>query len=135
VSNCNWTGKFQSPLDCSQPVAAVEGQLSNQFVRNIILGGALAPSVDRSMEDHVFWVCLNSEMGRAWLQLKRVAPTCASCPICRRSKKGVPAGTERSLSSGRMGEDKGKELRVRREREEGKSKLIFKLIIYYKVCT
>jgi hypothetical protein len=97
-------------------------------VRNVILGGASAPSTDRKMEDHRFQVCLNSEMGRAWLQLKGVAPTCASCTICRR-KKGVPARTKRGLISERMGEDEGKELRVRREQEEGKSKLIFELII------
>jgi hypothetical protein len=33
-----------------------------------------------------------------------------------------------------MDENKGKELGVRQEQEEDKSKLIFKLIIYYKVC-
>jgi hypothetical protein len=43
-------------------------------------------------------------MGRAWLQLKGVAPTCVPCPICRRSDKGVPAWTERGPSSERMGE-------------------------------
>jgi hypothetical protein len=97
-------------------------------VRNIILGGALALSVDRRMEDHEFQVCLNLEgLG---FKLKGVAPTCVPCPICRRSKKGVPARTKRGPSSERMGEDKGKELGVRREQEEGKSKLIFELIIY-----
>jgi hypothetical protein len=64
------------------------------------------------MEEHGLQVCLNSEMG-AWLQLKGVVPTCVPCPICRRSKKGVPAWTERGPSSERVGEDEGKELRVR----------------------
>jgi hypothetical protein len=72
--------------------------------RIIILRGALAPSADRRTEDRGFWVCPNSEMGRALRQLEGVAPTCVPCPICRRSNKGVPARTERGPSSERMGE-------------------------------
>jgi hypothetical protein len=74
------------------------------LVRSVILGGALAPSADRRMEYHRFRVCPNSEMGRAWLQLEGVVPTCVPCPICRRGKDGVPARTKRGPSSERMGE-------------------------------
>jgi hypothetical protein len=83
---------------------------THPIVRNVILGGASAPSVDRKMEYHGFQVCPNSEMGRAWLQLKGVAPTCVPCPICRRSDKGVPARTERGPSSERMGETREENL-------------------------
>jgi hypothetical protein len=67
---------------------------SHLAVGNVILGGASAPSMNQSMEEHGFWVCLNLEMGRAWLQLKGVAPTCVPYPICRRIEKRVPAQTE-----------------------------------------
>ena len=83
--------------------------------------------MDRRMEGHRFWVCPSWEMGRAWLQLKGVVPHLCTMPNLLKVEQGVPSWTEVVLSAER-------ENRVETRRED-KSKMIFELIIYDKVCS
>jgi hypothetical protein len=65
-------------------------------VRIVIHGRVSAPSADRRMEDRGVRGCPNLEMGRAWLQLKGVAPTRVPCPISEGRIRG--SGSDRSGS-------------------------------------